>query len=332
MAEILNLDNPTYSFAPGAVNDLSNNWEPIDWGNGLVQVGGNPYNPSNGVPIATGTGTTVTPAPDPYAQKKAAARNTFNQGRDVFNTSTSNVIGQAARNYQRGIQDWTTQFNQAQQGLDTKAINAEMAKKQGMGSILNMVGQGIRSGGVMLSNKNAGSSSAAQAIADAYARLGQQQASGVGNQYGQAMNQIGLDQENLNQSKATQMQRWNEDKISVVNGIVADAQRQIAALNEAAANAGIGDRMDIAAEAERIRQDALAQLQQYDSEVSKMKSAQTADERRNEAQRLMTLPEVGAVPQFNYSTQVPLAWQNSGPFSSELPIFTYGSNKYKAQA
>lgn len=271
------------------------------------------------------------PTVDPYAAQKAAARNTFNQGRDVFNTSTSNVIGNAARNYQRGIQDWTTQFNQAQQGIDTKAINAEMAKKQGMGSILNMVGQGIRSGGVMLSNKNAGSSSAAQAIADAYARLGQQQASSVGNQYGQAMNQVGLDQENLNQSKATQLQRWNEDKLSVVNGIVTDAQRQIAALNEAAANAGIGDRMDIAAEAERIRQDALAQLAQYDSEVSKMRASQTADERRNEAQRLATL---GTAPteQFNYSTNVPVAWQGTGPFSSELPIFTYGSNKFKNQA
>jgi len=271
---------------------------------------------------------------DIYAQQQAAAqaqaqqraRDSFVAGRDVMNTSINNSITGAAQGYQRGIIDKAGQFNAAQRGLDTKAINADMAKRQGQAGILNMVGQGIKSGGVMLANKNAGNSSGAQAIASAYGQLGQRQASSVNNQYGQVMNQIGADQAILNADKAEQMRRWAEDKTTTVNNIVADAERQIAALNEAAAGAGIAERMDIAAEANRIRSGALSQLQQFDSEMSKIQAAQSDEQRRSEAERLMSEGRVSD-QSFNYSTEAPAQWQGTGPFASELPIFTYGRNR-----
>ena len=263
------------------------------------------------------------------AKARAIAQENFNNGRNQYNTSIGDAINNTGQTFQRGIQDWTNTFNKSQQGLDTKAINANMAKTQGFNSILDMVGQGIRSGGVMLANKNAGSSSAAQAIANAYGKMGQQQNAGINNQFGQEMNQIGMDQSDLNSQKALQLSRWGEDKASIVNSIVSQAEQAITALNNMAANASITDRMDIEAEKNRVRQEAQAKLQSYDSELSNIKNAQSDEQRRSEASRLATL---GTAPtqQFDYSTQMPTQWQGTGPFASELPIFTYGRNKRTA--
>ena len=253
------------------------------------------------------------------------ARDSFNQGRNVYTDSINQRVGNESQGYQRSVQDWATGVTQKQQGIDTAGINADMAKTQGMRGIMDMVGNGIQSAGVMLGNRNAGSSSAAGAIANAYGKLGSKQASSVGNQYAQAQNQIGLEQANLEAAKALQVSRFGEDKINIVNNIINDAQKQIAALNEAAAGASISDRMDIEAEKTRLRDTANAQLKAYDSEMSKAKGAQTDDQRRNEAQRLLAL---GTAPttQFNYSTEAPAQFQNTGPFASSMPLYTYNRN------
>ena len=295
------------------------------------------YTPSIGLPETTYN----TPAPtytgpsqaDIYAQQQAQAkaqadqraRDAFNQGRNVYTDSINQRVGNESQGYQRSVQDWATGVTQKQQGIDTAGINADMAKTQGMRGIMDMVGNGIQSAGVMLGNRNAGSSSAAGAIANAYGKLGSKQASSVGNQYAQAQNQIGLEQSNLEAAKALQVSRFGEDKVNIVNNIINDAQKQIAALNEAAAGASISDRMDIEAEKTRLRDTANAQLKAYDSEMSKAKGAQTDDQRRNEAQRLLAL---GTAPttQFNYSTEAPAQFQNTGPFASSMPLYTYNRN------
>lgn len=231
----------------------------------------------------------------------------------------------------RGIQDWVTGYNKSQSDLDNRGINANMAKQQGMQGIMQTVGQGIKSAGTMLGNRNAGSSSASQAIADAYGKVGQQQASQVGNQYELANNQINLEQQQLSDAAALYNRRIAEDKTSIVNGIVNEAQSKIAALNEAAANASITDRMDIAGEINRIKSQAQSQLQQYDGELGKIKQAQTLEQRQAEAQRLA---QAGTAPtqQFQYTTQTPGQFQNTGDFASSMPLFTYGLNKNKFQA
>ena len=138
-----------------------------------------------------------------------------------------------------------------------------------------------------------------------------------------------MDQSDLTSQKALQLSRWGEDKTNIVNSIVSQAEESITALNNMAANASITDRMDIEAEKTRIRATANAELQKYDSELTKIKNAQSDEQRRSEASRLASL---GTAPteQFNYSTQMPTQWQGTGPFASEMPIFTYGRNKRTA--
>lgn len=258
------------------------------------------------------------------------ARDNFNQGTNVLRDSYNSRANSEGLNYKNSVLDWATGVTNQQQGIDSKAVNAEMAKSQGYNGIVSMVGQGIKSGGVMLGNRNAGSSSGAEAIASAYSKLGQRQASGVNNQYGQAQNQIGLEQSQLEASKALQLGKFNDYKTQVTNSIIDDARAKVAALNEAAANASIADRLDIAAEVERVKGVANAQLQQYDNLLGAAKGATSADARRQEAQRLANL---GTAPDqsFNYSTEAPAQFQNTGPFASEMPLWTYGSNRNKYQ-
>lgn len=264
------------------------------------------------------------------AQADQRARDNFNQGTNVLRDSYNSRANSEGLNYKNSVLDWATGVTNQQQGIDSKAVNAEMAKSQGYNGIVSMVGQGIKSGGVMLGNRNAGSSSGAEAIASAYSKLGQRQASGVNNQYGLAQNQIGLEQGQLEASKALQLGKFNDYKTQVANSIVDDARSKIAALNEAAANASITDRLDIAAEVERVKGVANAQLQQYDNLLGTAKGATSADARRQEAQRLANL---GTAPDqsFNYSTEAPAQFQNTGPFASEMPLWTYGSNRNKYQ-
>lgn len=306
-----------------------------------VDVGGAVYTAPNGgyvAPQPTNTYTGPSQA-DIYAQQRAAAeakriqaaRDSFNSGRDVLNSSVNQSISDRAMAFGRGIQDWVTGYNKSQSDLDNRGINANMAKQQGMQGIMQTVGQGIKSAGTMLGNRNAGSSSASQAIADAYGKVGQQQASQVGNQYELANNQINLEQQQLSDAAALYNRRIAEDKTSIVNGIVNEAQSKIAALNEAAANASITDRMDIAGEINRIKSQAQSQLQQYDGELGKIKQAQTLEQRQAEAQRLA---QAGTAPtqQFQYTTQTPGQFQNTGDFASSMPLFTYRLNKNKSQA
>lgn len=281
-----------------------------------------PFNQDSGAPTAQAGATGQTQAQIAETNRINNARNSFNSGRDVLNSSLNTRIGQEGIGYQRNLQDWVTGFNKSQTGLDTRGINAEMAKSQGAKGVLGMVGRGIKSGGVMLANRNAGDSSAAQAIASAYGDMGRRQMSGVNNAYGIEQNQIGLEQTALDEAGALQKTRFGEDKNTVINSIINDAQTQIAALNEAAAGAGIADRMDIAGEIERIRTQATNQLQQFDTELGKAKGAQSADQRRTEAGRLADLGQASNMD-FGYSAEVPGQFQGTGPFASELPIFTY---------
>jgi hypothetical protein len=265
-----------------------------------------------------------------YAQQQAAAkaaadrraRDTFSSGANAYRDSVNSRATSEGLGYKNNILDFVNSTNTQQQNLDSKAVNAEMAKTQGYKGIAQMVGQGIRSGGVMLAGKNAGSSSGAEAIANAYSQLGQEQASGVNNQYGQAQNQIGLEQSQLEASKALQLGKFNDHKTMVANSIIDDARGKIAALNEAAANASITDRLDIAAEIENVRNTANSQLQQYDALINNARGASSSDARRQEAQKLAT-SGVGPTNEFKYSTETPTQFQNSGPWASEMPLWTY---------
>lgn len=266
---------------------------------------------------------TVNPNVAEQAAAAAAARGSYNSARDTAFGSINDAIKSSGTGYRGSILDYLDTRAAQQRQIDSDAVQNELSRQQGMQSILDMVGSGVKSSGTILANKNAGSSSAAEAIARAYGILGRQQATGVGNQFAQGQNKIATAQENLGIADATQRRHSEEDKTNVINGIVNSARAQLAQLNASAQNASLPDRVNIEAKIAEIRQQALDALTGYDAELSGGISRQTPLNAEGIRARATSLLTSGVVPenQFNYTTEQPAQFQDTGQFASSLPIF-----------
>lgn len=291
-------------------------------------------NQAGGAPATSGGSGSY--APDPYAQYGGQAA--YNQLRAGFDSQKQNIYGgatdaaNATGDQLRGnILDFVQQLSQGQRGIDSKAAKNELAKLQGTNGILASVGRGIKSSGVLLANRNAGSSSASGALANAYGEQGRRQLSSVGNQYALGNEDIKLDQTNLDESRNAYVGRkYGETKNQAVNNIVMQARDKFAQLDAAMANASLPDRIAIDQERENVRSQVLGQLQQYDqllqSETGKI-HATSQDQRREEAQRLATAGTDLGSDAFQYTTEAPTQFQN-GPFASDLPLFSLNKRKF----
>lgn len=271
---------------------------------------------------------------DPYAQFGGADNyNRLVSGFDtqksaIFDTANDATATSAGR-LRNTILDLVDAMRAGQTVLDNRGINNELSLMRGANDVNGMVSNGIRSGGVMLANNNAADSSAAEGIARAYGEIGRRQMSDIGNQYQLEKTDIGLAQEDLDRQMTAGIRSIETDQDEAMMNIVSDAQNKLAALDAAMANASLPERIAVDAEKNKIRQQVLAKMSQLDklltsrmSEINPM----SRDQRMTEATTRNTL---GAAPeaQFDYSTEVPTQFQNTGPFASELPIFTYNKSK-----
>ena len=287
--------------------------------------------------ISVGGGSGGYSAPvDPYAGSPFGStqnyQNTLNernlQKGNIF-SSALDAAGSAGLGIKNSILDYVDSLRSGQNKINEAGIQNEMAKKQGTAGVLDMVGRGIKSGGVMLANKNAGDSSAAGALANAYGEMGRKQLSNVGNQYELQNRNIGLQQTDLDTQRAAGARKIGDSKTQVINNIVLDARNQLAALDTAGLNASLPERIQIEQEKQNIKDQVSGQLQQYDQMLAEqsagVKSTST-EQRRGEAARLAAL---GQAPtgSFQYTSEAPAQWAGTGPFASELPIYTYGRGK-----
>lgn len=273
-----------------------------------------------------------TPTPPPVTNNApvvdpavTAARNDYGSQKSNLYSSITEATNNAGTSLNSGILDFMDSLRTGQRSIDSKGVDNELAKLQGTQSAYGSVGRGIKSGGVLLNNKNAANSSAAEALARAYGEVGRQQLSSVGNQY--AQNQRGIDQSQLSfdEQAAQGVRHLQEGKTAAVNQIVSDARNQLAALNAAAAKATLPDRIDIEREKEVIKAKVLAQLQQYDQQIQNAPGSVSPLGQDQRAIQANQLAQAGAAPEnaFNFTSEVPAQYQNTGPFASELPIFTY---------
>lgn len=288
-------------------------------GTNYLNLGGN-----GGQPIAKAT--TV----DPYAgtvfgstagYNKATAD--FNASQNSVNNSINDAVGSGASGYNSSILDYLAGRQQQQNTINSSSVQNELAREQGQQGIMDMVGNGIKSGGVVLANSNAGSSSAGEALARAYGTIGRQQSSSVGNQFAQGQSKIAADQNNLTLADATQARHTQEDKTNTINSIVSSARTQLASLNSAAQYASLPQRVDIENKIATIKQQAMDALSQYDSVLSggiASQGPQSAEDVRASANKLLTAG-TGPTNAFDYTTDVPTNLQGTGQFASSLPIF-----------
>lgn len=267
---------------------------------------------------------------DPYAQW--GGRAAYDNLRNQYATQKSNIYGtsrEAAQNagigYNSSILDLIDSTRSAQNKINSQGAQNELAKRQGTLGVQGMVGRGIKSGGVMLANKNASDSSASGAIARAYGDLGRRELSNVGNQYAKGNMAIQDAQVDLDQQRATGIRKIGESKQTIINSIVSDARNQLAALDAQIASASLPDRINIEQEKEAIRNEALAQLQGYDATLTSGMAGITPNTVEQRRAKALEMASAGQAPEsaFQYTEQAPAQWAGSGPYATNLPIFTF---------
>lgn len=277
-------------------------------------------------PGVLGEQITKTPA-QIAAEQKLSEDNRIRGIRDTARASIYGSANDAATNLQgsfaNSVQDNLHVLQQGQQAIDMKGQQNEAARTQGVNGILGMIGRGVQSGGRYLANRNAGSSSAAGEIARAYGDIGRRQMSSVGNQYEQNNQQILQDQSNQDYNVGKTKRDFSQSLNNSVNQIVESARTELANLDAQSANASLPDRIAIEQEKQNIKNQVLAKLQQYDAQLASGADQIKARDRQGNMAAATQQLAAGQAPEgsFQYTDQAPGQFQNTGPFSSGLPIF-----------
>lgn len=259
------------------------------------------------------------------AAARQASINKFNTGyQSIYDSVNSNVANKGIE-LGRGIRQSLAQMQAQQDSIDSEAYKNEVAKLQGTAGVQGMVGRGIKSSGVMLGNRNAGDSSAAGALASAYGQLGQREMAGIGNQYEMGNLDIANSQRALGKQRDEYQTSYGEDKQMYINGLVAEAQAQFNQLNADAESASIPQRIAIDQEKEKVRQQLIGTLQQYDSTLQAGLGgiqAKTADQRRATANEMMSRGTDLGAGAFNFTAEAPMGFQGGAPAGGNLPLYT----------
>lgn len=295
----------------------------------------NDNTPDYSSPQVLGASTTA-PA-DPYAQfGGTAAYNAqvagINSQKDNIGTSATDAANTYGSTLGSSILDYVNGAKSTQQNIDNESIQNELSKRQGTAGVLGMVGRGINSAGVMLANKNAGSSSAVDELARAYSELGQRQLSDVGSQYALGSDKIGQEQNTLNTSITSGKDKLLNDKNAHINDIVSTARQNLAALDGQIATASLPDRINLQAEQDKIKQNVINQLQQYDQQITNGAASITPESQSDILSKVGQLAAAGTAPDnpFNFTDTAPATIQGNSPSNFSLPIYTAPRNKQLA--
>lgn len=264
------------------------------------------------------------------AAKQAQAQALFNNQLGGIYSSLGSTASSQAGDLTNQLNDYVDSLSANQVGRNNQTIQNYLAKQQGAAGVDQFVGQGIRSSGVQLNNENAGDSSAAGAIANAYGQIGRGQLSDVGNQFAQAQNQVQQGQTADQVALANKLRDLPAQQNDIINGIVNSAQQQLQYLNTSMVNSGLSP-VDAQTVQQNITGDAMGKLQGLDQLLSQGgQAALTPQDQSQAVQQAGQLYTAGQAPAsaYTFNTDVPTQLQN-GPVASNLPVFVAPTSKDK---
>lgn len=293
--------------------------------------------PTSGTgPSVQGANTDQTPAYDPYAAARAAeaaqkaedqriAQNNFNSGYSNLQASQDSTLDKWGIGYGAGYRSLYNQILGGQENIDTMAAKNELNLKRGTQGVLGMVGRGIKSAGVMLGNRNAGSSSAADRIAKAYGSLGKSEMGNVGNQYALQNEDIATQQKALGRQEEEGFNNLEEAKKVMLNDIISDTRNQVQSLMTMMQNADLPTQISLQAEIDAVKAEGIAKAQsvegQWKSKIIGV-NARGRDGNMTRAEEMMTAGMDLGKDAFNFTTEAPMSMNNTIPAGANLPIYT----------
>jgi len=166
--------------------------------------------------------------------------------------------------YNIDAQDFVTGQRTGQNTINSGRVNNALNLRRSMSAIASGVRQGMRSGAVNLANMNAMDSGAAEAMARALARQGNQQAGTVNNEAQIAENTFQTDQNNLGIQRQRGLGRLKSWRDTKVNEISTKLWQNLSELDAQAQGQGVGGAVDMGIR-DRVVGDASRQLDEVDA-------------------------------------------------------------------
>lgn len=275
--------------------------------------------------------TTVSPTPvvvDPYAQWGGKAA--FDGMQAGFDQTLGSINSQAdydtrsyASKYGLSIDELVNQGRSGQSAIDTSRINNYANQQLGQRQVNNMVGSGIQSGGVLLANRNAGDSSATEAIAKAYGILGNREMMNINNQFEAGQRDINQAQVDFDAQQALALNRLKIESADEADRIVTQARDDISALRAEQQKVDFPTQVDIEAEIAAIQGRTVAALKVLDNRLATEMGGIKGMDNNTAQSKAMSNINAGNVPQnqFSYNT-TPEVKMPGASLPSTLPIYT----------
>lgn len=278
----------------------------------------------------------TTPVYDPVAEAAAAeakakaenqriTQNNFNAGYSEMNAGQDSTLDKWGIGYGAGHRSLYNLILGGQEAIDTLGAKNELNLKRGTQGVLGMVGRGTKSAGVMLGNRNAGSSSATDRIAKAYANMGQTEMGNIGNQYAMENLDINTQQTALGRQEEEGFANLNEGKQIMLNEIIADTRTKVNALKTMMLNADLPTQINLQAEIDSVTAEGVAKAKTVE-DVWKPKitgiNARNREGNMTKAEEMMTAGMDLGKDAFNYTSEAPVDWQGPLPAGSNLPLYT----------
>ena len=228
--------------------------------------------------------------------------------------------------YQNDTQKWLATLQNTQDEINSGLANNALNLRRSMGNIASGIRQGIKSGGVQLANMNAVDSGAAEAMARAYATMGNQQAGDANNESALAANEFNTQQVKLNRDRDEGIAGFDREREAELSRIRGDLHNKLAALDAEAAGKGVNGVVDMNIVNAVVNQ-AVAQLAAVDN-IRKQRlggiSAFDAARANQEAARMDKMGMEGSSP-FSAGTEgIGFATGGESPMgaaTSQLPQY-----------
>lgn len=192
----------------------------------------------------------------------AAARNIETSQRGYRDAASQQAID-VRNKYQNDVQKFLATIQNGQDDINSGKANTALNLRRSMSNIAGGIRQGIKSGGVQLANMNATDSGAADAMARAYATMGNQQAGDANNEAALKFGELDTAQVKLNRDRDEGVQGFDREREAEVSRIRGDLRNKLAVLDAQAAAEGVNGAVNMGI-VDAVVNQAVAQLAAVD--------------------------------------------------------------------
>ena len=173
------------------------------------------------------------------AAKTNAARNNIITTQTGYKDAASQAALDAKNKYQNDVLGFLGQIEGGQDTINSGKTNNALNLRRSMSGIAGGIRTGLKSGGVTLANMNATDSGAADALARAYATLGNQQVGDANNEAALVDQDLTTQQVKLDRSKEEGVQGFDRTREAEVSRIKGDLRTKLALLDASGQAEGV---------------------------------------------------------------------------------------------